>query len=110
LRIPGLLEINQIRHISASVQMDESTATQVGYYAAFIHASANDVVDKALNYVLSKDVTSKTFCRRHRPSRLLPSCASVKARIEMRRMSTEQPAKKLVPGVESKPAVREVKA
>ena len=50
-----LLEINQIRHICASVRLDESTATQVDKYAAFIHTSAPDVVDKALNYVLSKD-------------------------------------------------------
>jgi len=50
-----LLEINQIRHISASVRLDESTAAQVDQYAAFIHASADDVVDKALNYVFSKD-------------------------------------------------------
>ena len=49
------LEINQIRHISASVRLDEPTAAQVDQYAAFIHASADDVVDKALNYVFSKD-------------------------------------------------------
>ena len=49
-----LLEINQSRHICASVRLDEVTATQVDQYAAFIHASADDVVDKALNYVFSK--------------------------------------------------------
>ncbi len=40
-------EINQIRHICASVRLDESTATQINQYAAFIHASADDVVDQA---------------------------------------------------------------
>ena len=50
-----LLEINQSRHICASVRLDEVTATQVDQYAAFIHASADDVVDNALNYVFSKD-------------------------------------------------------
>ena len=50
-----LLEINQSRHICASVRLDETTAAQVDQYAAFIHASADDVVDKALNYVFSKD-------------------------------------------------------
>ena len=49
-----LLEINQTRYISASVRLDESTAEQVDQYAAFVHASADDVVDKALNYVFSK--------------------------------------------------------
>jgi hypothetical protein len=50
-----LLAVNQIRHISASVRLDESTAEQVDQYAAFVHASTDDVVDKALNYVFSKD-------------------------------------------------------
>jgi hypothetical protein len=49
-----LLEINQIRHISASVRLD-STAEQVDQYAAFVHASADDVVDKVRNYVFLKD-------------------------------------------------------
>jgi hypothetical protein len=49
-----LLEINQIRHISPSVRRDESTAEQVDQYAAFVHASTDDVVDQALNYVFSK--------------------------------------------------------
>jgi hypothetical protein len=50
-----LLEINQIRPISASVRLDKSTAEQVDQYAAFVHASADDVVDNVLNYVFSKD-------------------------------------------------------
>jgi hypothetical protein len=47
-----LLEITQSRQISASVRLDEATATQIDQYAAFIKASADDVVDKALNYLL----------------------------------------------------------
>src|ERR1700732_3855483 len=58
-----LLEINQIRHICASVRLDESTAAQVDQYAAFIHASADDVVDKALNYVFSKDRDFQEFLK-----------------------------------------------
>jgi len=50
-----LLEINLSRYISALVRLDETTAEQVDQYAAFVHASADDVVDKALNYVFSKD-------------------------------------------------------
>src|SRR5580692_3849372 len=50
-----LLEINRSRHICASVRLDEVTATLIDQYAAFIHASADDVIDKALNYVFSKD-------------------------------------------------------
>ena len=58
-----LLEINQIRYISASVRLDESTAAQVDQYAAFVHASADDVVDKALNYVFSKDRDFQDFLK-----------------------------------------------
>src|ERR1035437_10659918 len=58
-----LLEITQTRQISASVRLDEVTATQVDQYAAFIHASADDVVDKALNYVFSKDRDFQDFLK-----------------------------------------------
>src|ERR1700751_5242826 len=50
-----LLEGIQSRQISASVRFDETTATLVDQYAAFIHATADDVVNKALNYVFAKD-------------------------------------------------------
>ena len=58
-----LLEINQIRHISASVRLDEFTAVQVDQYAAFLRASADDVVDKALTYVFSKDRDFQEFLK-----------------------------------------------
>jgi len=64
-----LLEINQSRHICASIRLGETTAAQADQYAAFIHASADDVVGAA-----------------------------------------EQPARKLVTGVESPASVRAVKA
>ena len=50
-----LLEVIQSRQISASVRFDETTATLVDQYAAFIHATADDVVNKALHYVFAKD-------------------------------------------------------
>jgi len=40
-----LLEVIQTRQVSASVRLDEATATQVDQYATFIHASADDVVE-----------------------------------------------------------------
>ena len=58
-----LLEITQSRQISASVRLDEATATQVDQYAAFIKASADDVVDKALNYVFLKDRDFQDFLK-----------------------------------------------
>jgi hypothetical protein len=50
-----LLEVIQSRQITAFVRFDETNAKLVDQYAAFIHATADDVVNKALNYVFAKD-------------------------------------------------------
>ena len=50
-----LLEVIQSRQVNASVRLDENTAALVDQYATFIHASADDVVSKALHYVFAKD-------------------------------------------------------
>jgi hypothetical protein len=101
-----LLEINQSRHICASIRLDETTAAQVDQYAAFIHASADDVVDKALNYVFSKDRDFQDFLK-------TPHAKQVAATLRVRKGPTngvvEQSEKKLVAGVEptaSGPAVK----
>ena len=105
-----LLEINQIRYISAVVRLDETTAEQVDQYAAFVHASADDVVDKALNYVFSKDRDFQDFLR-------TPQAEQVASTLRIRRGPSrdgkdagEPPTKKLSAGVESTTAVRVVKA
>jgi len=102
-----LLEINQIRHISASVRLDESTAEQVDQYAAFVHASADDVVNKALNYVFSKDRDFQDFLK-------TPQAKQVASTLRVRKApsngAADEPTKKLVAGVESTPSVRAVKA
>jgi hypothetical protein len=58
-----LLEIIQTRQISASIRLDETTAEQIDKYAAFLHASADEVVDKALAYVFAKDRDFQEFLR-----------------------------------------------
>ena len=105
-----LLEINQSRHICASIRLDQTTATQVDQYAAFIHASADDVVDKALNYVFSKDRDFQDFLK-------TPTAIHVASTLRVRKGpnkgakdEAEQPAKKLGSGVESTVSVRAVKA
>jgi hypothetical protein len=102
-----LLEINQIRHISASIRLDESTAAQVDQYAAFIHASADDVVDKALNYVFSKDRDFQDFLK-------TPQAKDVASTLRIRKGpnngGAEQPLRRPAAGVESKPAVKAIKA
>lgn len=58
-----LLEIVQIRQITATIRLDETTAGQIDQYAAFLHASADEVVDKALLYVFAKDRDFQEFLR-----------------------------------------------
>ena len=102
-----LLEINQSRHICASVRLDETTAAQVDQYAAFIHASADDVVDKALNYVFSKDRDFQDFLKTPHAKQISPA---LRVRKGPANGAAEQPARKLVAGVESTASVRTVKA
>jgi hypothetical protein len=73
-----LLEIIQTRQISATVRVDETTAEQIDQYAAFLHASADEVVDKALAYVFSKDRDFQEFLR-------TPEAASVAQSLRIRR-------------------------
>jgi hypothetical protein len=102
-----LLEISQIRHISASVRLDESTAAQVDQYAAFIHASADDVVDKALKYVFSKDRDFQDFLKTPHAKQVV---STLRIRKGPSKVASEDPAKKLVAGEMSTPSVRTVKA
>ena len=105
-----LLEINLSHYISASIRLDESTAEQVDQYAAFVHASADDVVDKALNYVFSKDRDFQDFLK-------TPQARQVASTLRVRRGvnkeakdAPELPTKKLTGGAESTASVRGLKA
>ena len=68
-----LLEVTQTRHLSASIRLTDSTATQVDQYAAFIHASGNGVVEQALAYVFSKDREFQEFLRTPEAQRITPT-------------------------------------
>jgi len=68
-----LLEVIQSRQISASVRFDETTATLVDQYAAFIHATADDVVNKALHYVFSKDRDFQDYLKSSDARRVTPT-------------------------------------
>jgi len=68
-----LLEVVQTRHLSASIRLTDTTAVQVDQYAAFIHASANDVVEQALAYVFSKDREFQEFLRTPEAQRITPT-------------------------------------
>ena len=102
-----LIEVDQIRHVSASIRLDEVTAAQVDQYAAFIHASADDVIDKALNYVFSKDRDFQEFLK-------TPQATQVASTLRVRKVPSngapEQPVKRPASAAESTANVRAVKA
>ena len=102
-----LLEITQSRQISASVRLDEATATQVDQYAAFIKATADDVVDKALNYVFAKDRDFQDFLK-------TPEAKQISSTLRVRKApnseAIEQPTKKAANATVPVESVRTVKA
>jgi hypothetical protein len=92
-----LLEINRTGYINASLRLYGSTAGQVDQYAAFVQASADDVLDKALNCVFSEDRDLQDF-----PKTL--QAEQVASTLLVRKVpsngATKEPAKKLVAGVD----------
>lgn len=74
-----LLEIVQTHYVSATIRLDETTAEQIDQYAAFLHAPADDVVDKALAYVFTKDRDFQDFLR-------TPEAGRVSRSLRMRRL------------------------
>jgi hypothetical protein len=102
-----LLEVIQTRHISASVRLDEATATQVDQYAAFIHASADDVVDKALNYVFSKDRDFQEYLKTPQAQQVTPTLRIRRAAVLG---AVEQANQKPAAGAESTESARILRA
>lgn len=68
-----LLEVTQIRYISATIRLTDATATQLDQYAAFIHASAEEVIEQALAYVFSKDRDFQEFLKSPEANRITPT-------------------------------------
>lgn len=68
-----LLEIIQTTHVNATIRLEESTAMQVDQYAAFLHAPADEVVDKALAFVFAKDRDFQEFLRTPGATHVPPS-------------------------------------
>ena len=87
-----LLEFTQTRHLSASIRLTDTTASQVDQYAAFIHASADDVVEQALAYVFAKDRDFQEFLRTPEAQRITPTLRVRRASAnEMRESSGKRP-------------------
>jgi hypothetical protein len=93
-----LLEVAQIRHVSASVRLTDTTATQIDQYAAFIHASADDVIEQALTYVFSKDRDFQEFLKSSQADQVTPT---LRVRKGPSNDAAEPPAMKPTNGVRS---------
>ena len=102
-----LLEVTQSRHLSASIRLDETTAAQVDQYAAFIHASADDVVEQALVYVFSKDRDFQEFLKTAQAAHVTPTLRVRRAAVSD---GVEHAPKKPVAGRESSESLRVQKA
>jgi hypothetical protein len=102
-----LLEIVQTRHISASIRLTDTTAALVDQYAAFISASADEVVEQALAYVFSKDRDFQEFLKTPQAQRTLPT---LRVRKASGPDAIEQSKKKPAAGMEPGDSVRVSKA
>jgi hypothetical protein len=80
-----LLEVVQTRYINASVRLTDTTALQLDQYAAFIHATADEVTDQALAYVFSKDRDFQEFLKSPEAQRITPT-------LRVRRPAANEPA------------------
>lgn len=93
-----LLEVVQTRHLRASIRLTDTTVQQVDQYAAFIHASANDVVEQALAYVFSKDRDFQEFLKSSEAQRITPT---LRVRRASANDAAEAPARKTVSAASS---------
>jgi hypothetical protein len=93
-----LLEVTQTKQISASVRLLDTTAAQVDQYAAYIHATGDEVVEKALQYIFTKDTGFRDFQK-------TPEAKDVASTLRIRKApavdAAEVPAKKPANGATS---------
>ena len=92
-----LIEVTQSRYVSATIRLESATATLVDQYASFVHGSADDVVDKALNYVFAKDREFQEYLKSSQSGKVAPS-------LRVRRLGAEPAANGKAPvvGVETR--------
>lgn len=92
-----LIEVTQSRYVSATIRLDSATASLIDQYAAFVHGSADVVVDKALNYVFAKDREFQEYLKSSQSAKVTPS-------LRLRRVGAEPVANGKAPvlGVETR--------
>lgn len=64
-----LLDIQVSKKITATITLEESTALLVDRYAVFTKCPSDDVIDKALQFIFSKDKEFQQFCEAHKTER-----------------------------------------
>jgi hypothetical protein len=69
----ALLEVIHIRKLTATIQIDEPLADKLDQYAHHIHASADEVIGKALEFVFSKDKDFQKFAASDATATVAPS-------------------------------------
>jgi hypothetical protein len=93
-----LLEVTQVHYVSASIRLTDTTASQLDQYAAFIHATADEVIDQALAYVFAKDRDFQQFLKSSESQRITPT---LRIRRPTASDAAEPAARKPVPGASS---------
>lgn len=68
-----LIEVTRSQYVTATIRLDSATATLIDRYAAFVHGSADDIVDKALNYVFSRDREFQEYLKTAQSSDVVPT-------------------------------------
>ncbi len=68
-----LIEVTQSQCVRATIRLESATANLIDQYAAFVHGSADDVVDKALNYVFAKDREFQEYLKSSQSAKVVPS-------------------------------------
>lgn len=106
-----LLEVTQTRHVSASIRLTDTTAAQVDQYAAFIEASADDVVEQALSYVFGKDRDFQEFLKSSQAAHVTPTLRIRKVpAIDTAEPPARKPANGAANGAHSPASVAALKA
>ena len=69
----ALLEVIHIKKLTATIQIDEPLADKLDQYAHHIHASADEVIGKALEFVFSRDKDFQKFAASDAAATVPPS-------------------------------------
>jgi hypothetical protein len=73
----ALLTVKSSKKIDAILRLEESTAKMINRYAAFLKVSADDVVDKGMEYIFAKDKDFQQHLEKQ-PDLQVPSSLRIK--------------------------------